>query len=62
MAIDAMQAGTASGGEQGAGDACTGIDAGGGMDAMSWTDRLVAAASDYEAIDAEALAGLGCTD
>ena len=30
-----------------------------GACAVSWTDRLVAAASDYEAIDSESLAGLG---
>lgn len=44
--------------QAGADDA--GLEAGGGADASSWTDRLVQAASDYECIDPEALAGLGC--
>lgn len=37
-----------------------GFDAHGDADARSWTDRLVEAASDYESIDPEAIAGLGC--
>ena len=64
MAIDdAVHAGTTSDFEDAA---CVDggfdiTDASGG-DAMSWANRLVAAASDYEAIDAESLAGLGPGD
>lgn len=47
-----------TGAQAGADDA--GPEACGGADTSSWTDRLVQAASDYEAIDPEALAGLGC--
>lgn len=51
---------TGMAGSGGSFDDDTGFDAGEAADVPSWSDRMAEAAGDYEAIDPEALAGLGC--